>query len=457
MRVLSLVLALVAGSAGQLAAPHLPGVNVTAPAPEPRAHHNSSLGCGGDGEEALSVGEAASYARRLSSMNPTAAEKRAWDGQKKRLSAEEREMHALRAENAKRAANSRPGKLPHMGICVIGQADRLDLGSKVMNVFEKNTRFYTVDVVFALGPPGQARFVNKHTDAGGRKGWNAERIRNRVGAVLKGGRLILDMRPQDQQPMLHKEYVQQNDKDYRGPEAKDERAKSHVRQWRALYLCHKHFVHLEKTNRRPYEVFVKLRDDSLILRPWPIAARSYYSGTAVFKECNSWGGLNDKVSVIDGQHGYHFFARPLLDWYFSFSGVNNMHGRLKNPEHYLLNVMKKHGVPIKQVGPDAMPTLTSRTTEEGKSCIPIADTKIGHGANCVPSKCDLRFKVYCMRCSDSHASHLLVPLLHPCGGRFKAYCEIGKGRKLSMLPDPATSDDRAGGGSGDVDADYRPR
>lgn len=347
----------------------------------------------------LTFGEAAAHWRRLNSASPTSREHKEWARQRRELEAQRTRIDAVRAANKKtfKAHKMDPERL-RIGICVIGQAERLDLTSKIRHIVAANSGKHHVDLVMALAPRGDAHFVNEKTDAGGRKPWTPPRIRAKIGNALRGGKLIIDFKPQEEVPFLRSVYVTQNDK-YAGDRAKkDERARSHVRQWGALWQCHMHFTYAAKANGAPYDMFIKLRDDSYVMRDWLFENPAHWKGSVVVKQCNAFQGLNDKTAVLDAKYGEAFFARPLLDWYFSdFFGVAS-EVRFRNPESYLLGVMKHHAVHIKRVPPASMPTITSRVDAEGKMCIPMDRTKLGYHAMCVPVDCKIRATLYCKRC-----------------------------------------------------------
>ncbi|KAG8467839.1 hypothetical protein KFE25_006891 [Diacronema lutheri] len=347
----------------------------------------------------LTFGEAAAYRRRLTSLRPNSREQEEWTRQRREIELQRAHVDAIREANRQQFSSYKmdPARL-RIGICVIGQVERLELGSKVVHLLATNARKHHVDAVFALAPRGAAHFVNKQTDAGGRKRWTADRIRAKVGGALRGGKLIIDMKKQAALPYLRARYVMQNEKFRNNLAKKDDRARSHVRQWGSLWQCHQHFTYTQKANGAPYDVFIKLRDDSYIMRGWTLEKPSFWRGHVVVKQCLNFGGLNDKAAVVDAKHAAAFFAKPLLDWYFDFPGLAN-EVRFRNPESYLLGVMTHHHVPIRRVSADKMPTITSRTSADGAMCIPMDISKVGPRASCLPKDCAIRHTLFCKRCN----------------------------------------------------------
>jgi hypothetical protein len=376
--------------------------------------------------------------RRLSSLSPTSAEALAWRRQRRVLEKEQRHLLALetpltisaRDTHRHQLGTSRPSSVvtpsalklarlahtkPRLGVCVIGQISRLELASKLRHFLEPLGAIYKLDVVLALGAQRKAHFVNKHTDVGGRKDWSEDEIRHRITSALRArngnssssaGSVVIDTTEQEATPLLHYSYVMAGDK-YDQLAQKEERVRSHVRQWRALWLCYGHFVRLEIANGEPYAGLVKLREDSLLLKPIAALRKPhFFRGVAVFKNCNAFEGLNDKVAVMDASYGYAFFAAPLLDWYFNFSKLEHSAVHLKNPESYLLAVMKAHRVKLRRVEADVLPAVTSRAQNNRATatCIPLQRPKIGWGAHCLPQDCEIRKRVFCHRCPDDDSS-----------------------------------------------------
>lgn len=371
--------------------------------------------------------EAALARRRLSSRHPTTLEIKEWRRQHEHLERERASLLAIdtpltyalahpgwrpplvapAAKTGRNATGSRREKL-RIGVCVIGQMSRLELSSKLRHALEPLSLHYTVDVVMPLSARKRTHFVNKQTDVGGRKDWTEGLVKSRIRAALRvrngttNGAVILDSSPQDASPLLHFSYVVSGDK-YDKLADKEERVRSHVRQWGALWRCYKHFVRLEKAGGAPYSGFIKLRDDSLFLKPLVSMRKpAFFKGFAIFKNCNAFDGLNDKVAVLDASFAYAFFAAPLLDWYFNFTAVQHAGPKLKNPESYLLAVMKGHRVRLRRVSADVLPIVTSRVQNNRATatCIPLQRPKIGWGAHCLPEDCDVRKRVFCSRCPE---------------------------------------------------------
>jgi hypothetical protein len=140
----------------------------------------------------------------------------------------------------------------------------------------------------------------------------------------------------------------------------------------------------------------QLREDSYILTDWRFDRR-VWAKKLVTKDCSSWGGLNDKVAMLDARFGYKFFAGPLLTWHFNFTKLLERED-IHNPETYLAKCMRLLHVPFTMVTAELLPAITSRLADDGSACIPLSDRKLGRGALCVPRVCAIRAEVFRRRC-----------------------------------------------------------
>lgn len=339
----------------------------------------------------------------LRSRAPTLWERMRWDVQKLQLIALEQQLASIRERNAmsamKEHAPERSSPM-RVGVCVTGQIARLDLDSKIEHLFSNTACACVFDIVFVLAQNTSA-YVNHDEDMGGRMEWTQQSISHRLNSQRSTspqlGRLIVDIGRQEPNPLLHAEYVAYGLKFRDNPTMMEERARSHVRQWRALYQCHRHFVEWERLNRAPYDFFVKLRDDTHLTSKWKLNVQ-LWENHVVVPRCDSWSGYNDKVAMLDGKFGYAFFARPLLDWYFNFSNIQANAFRLQSPEEYLRAVMMAHKITVRRVSGDHIRAVTSRFSESGM-CV---HSKMN--AICVESSCEVRRTISCQVCRQGETS-----------------------------------------------------
>lgn len=304
-------------------------------------------------------------------------------------------IQSLRTElSAERAEAGRP----RMGVCMTGQMGRFELRSKLENLIASNIEQYAIDVVMVLAPPDHTRFSNPKSDPGGRRHWSSEQIRAHTMRrfATQGMQLVVDASEQDSFPYVDSDYFKVSNK----PGLGIARIYSHVRQWTALVLCWKHFSRLERRGP-PYDVFVKVRDDSFILGRWSIR-ESQYRNKVVISECLGFGGYNDKVAVIDARHAETYFTRPIYEYSFHYPSLGINHG---SPESLLRAVLRKYEVSVRQVSVDNMPIFTNRI-ESIKSnasvCFVFDAFKIGRSPSCWPKSCLLRQLLYCAKCPLVH-------------------------------------------------------
>lgn len=367
--------------------------------------------------------------RDVKKWDPPPHELEAWRAQHGRVKAEEERRARLRAANEERARVAPPGVRRRLGVCITGQAERLELRSKLQRLVLPNRDAFDIDLVFVLGPVGTARYVNHLSNVGGRQSWTEQSLQRAIAMLEFEGRVRIQLRPQEPVPMLHYSYVNDSEKWSNDLGKRILRSRSHVRQWWSLWECHGHFVQLEAAAGRPYDVLLKLRDDTLLLQDLPLAAanRTRYGGHVVTKNCNNWKGLNDKAAVLDGAHGYSYFALPLLDWFMEYQKLRRFAkgGRLPNPEQYLAALMRMHNVPVNESPPDLFPFLTGRLMAgpDGapKTCVQIHPLKLGKGATCTPTSCRTRVAIYCNQCpggglgNDKASKQVLLGrLMHRC-------------------------------------------
>ena len=325
----------------------------------------------------------------LSSYLPTREEQLDWDRQRLEL---------------KKKLDIDRGPFPRtarrMGVCVVGQMERLELRSKVLNLLLPNSDFL-IDVVLVASH--SAFFANAFTDTGYRMGWTKESIRSYLEKEKKlaetngrrlYNRLIIDDAEQEPAPLIIPEYEHGARKEK--PTTALVRIQSHVRQWLSMLQCYRHF----QSQKVHYDVIVKVRDDSFVLTPWNIAKLNY-SGTIRIPECLGWRGYNDKVAVLDSQYAEAFFSGPVTDYYFNYSALNITAGQ-HNPESILKAALKRRKAKVRLAHIDDMPVFTSRFEHkqggQNISCFVFSKYKLGDDKKCFPTSCELRAKINCLAC-----------------------------------------------------------
>mmetsp|Transcript_16114 Transcript_16114/g.50492 ORF Transcript_16114/g.50492 Transcript_16114/m.50492 type:complete len:433 (+) Transcript_16114:94-1392(+) len=345
---------------------------------------------------------------------------------KEQLLAQLETIRATRAETQSTfAAGGRPvGSKPRMGICTTGQMGRFELTSKMENLIAINLERYVIDVVLVLAPTMKTRFSNPQTDPGGRRQWSAESIRSHILRRFRTHRndmqIVVDDSAQQERPYVNQEYKAISKKANLG----GSRVESHVRQWLALVRCWQHFSNLER-HGPAYDVFVKVRDDSFVLKWWPIK-ESDYKNRVVISECLGFGGYNDKVAVVDAMYAETYFTRPIYEYYFHYATLRLSRG---TPESLLRAVLSKYLVKVKRAKVDSMPIFTNRLerTSNTSVCFVFDSFKLGRNPACWPKSCLLRQQLFCAKC----------PLINPLAINLTDYFGSSHSREECHDPNEA--------------------
>lgn len=263
-----------------------------------------------------------------------------------------------------------------IGVCVTGQITRLELESKVHNLIDVNLNLgvsdlTAMDIVMILAPPNSTHFVNEDI-----KSFQMETdmyetgqdIRNYIAATTQsvnraGLNLTIILRSQEEKPLVHQWHVDHlNKKKMTMTDSQVvERARSHVRQWTALSECMDEIAKLEEWHQIRYDVLVKIRDDSYILQPFNLRNVEWKDAVGV-KSCLQWGGMNDKVAVMDRKFGEIFFKAPITAYYdpaIDWPTIQRTVG-INNPESYLNAVFHMRGLPIRPLANTQLPIVSCR-------------------------------------------------------------------------------------------------
>ena len=323
------------------------------------------------------------------------------------------------AVDAERPETATPSQSLRVGLCVTGQIGRLELRSKVQQLARPTIGGGSaLDLVFVLSPHNQTVFVNERPGFRDHYEHNAKAVElaassfvteedivaavnqllpsnrsNRrlslaerldgdfffstapatgaaaAAAATAGGfdrrllRVFVRLRVQAAGPPLLGWYVRQLDKPDMSAKQREVRARSHLAQWTAESQCLDEFERLEAGGGWRYDLLVKLRDDSFVLKPLNVA-RLPWKGFALVKDCLGWTGTNDKIAAVDRDLAPLFFRTPLasyenasLPWEQLQSATNIT---IKNPETYLKAVFSWAGLPLRELPPRLLPIVASR-------------------------------------------------------------------------------------------------
>jgi len=152
-----------------------------------------------------------------------------------------------------------------------------------------------------------------------------------------------------------------------------------VRQWQALTRCWQAI----DASARAYDVYIKIREDAILLHPWhPALAWQNEEGVHV-PSCLSWEGLNDKVAVvIEKDNARNFFLQPALDYFFNYDRLRalSVNDRIRNPGTFLLLSLVYNNSSIYQECASDLPVVRGSTrrnitcvTSSSLDCGPFKD------------------------------------------------------------------------------------
>merc|ERR1712185_371781 len=103
------------------------------------------------------------------------------------------------------------------------------------------------------------------------------------------------------------------------------RATNHVRQWANSFKCMDVIRQDEALFGFKYDVVWKMREDVYSSFPWQLSEEDY-KGRVLTKKCNKWGGMNDKVAILDRKYAKTFLTAPLLDYFLYYQEVKKAVG-----------------------------------------------------------------------------------------------------------------------------------
>ena len=258
-----------------------------------------------------------------------------------------------------------------VGVCLTGQTQRLELLSKIKNVFEYGKRINgTYDLVLALQNDSQVNFVNEGTVHRIMEGSTREKrdisehelnidlskkfevpTMNYLGTHLRPfvRHLAFNIAQTDNNSVLNEDYISRLDKGKRGIDWETRRARGHMNQFFHLRRCYDSFIELEAAHGFKYDFFVRLREDTYIakgLDPRIIkqtVKKTKNEKAIVTPLCESWGStrINDKGAIITRAAAYGFFIGP-LDHFTMFWQETKLPKSRLGPEAFLWHVYSEN-------------------------------------------------------------------------------------------------------------------
>ena len=237
-------------------------------------------------------------------------------------------------------------------ICLTGQLKRLELFSKVANIFAPNLRAGAVLGVFAYldnstemrATSGQGKAPDFYD------GMSAAALQHLLhettteAAVFGAEQLHVEVQLSDE----HQWFTVYNN-NTGGLKQHFQLNFAMMSQWRACALMVERH---ELKTRQFYDYVMRLRDDTYALDAWHLDAVSF-RGSISAVEPGGWGGLNDHNFVFARDFMQAFFRAPTEDYYMAhlhwMAGHNSE--EVGNPEGLLKRMADQHGAVVKPLHP----------------------------------------------------------------------------------------------------------
>ena len=268
-----------------------------------------------------------------------------------------------------------------LAVCITGQLSRLEIRSKVLGVFEPAERagvftrafvvvqdnrepIYTSDITYAL----------KHTSHKSRI-----EVQQDYRARLAPWLAKFDVREQnfDAIPAVNLSVLPF----YRSEKDTARRKfllKAHISQFSMVRNCAQLIVAYEQVHSIQFDTILKLRDNTVVLKPYVVPSPVKRLKAAVFiKDCGGWGGYNDKTAIIPREYMEIVLRGWVETLLLDYS--KEIHGRSKNSETFLKHLLVLNKIPVHLVSADEMPFVDARLYMGSEPCL------VSHEKDCHPA------------------------------------------------------------------------
>jgi len=286
---------------------------------------------------------------------------------------------------------------PSLGValCIVGQISRLEIESKILNIIEPLSKLTKVDVFLSLELGGDGHFFNAATsdvevthcpgsdlDVDGVKAAFAPYFRD--GAFENHSNVTVNLK---RWPNLYKDLHNMSEDTRRSTIANNFGQMKHLNDCAELTKKSE-----EASGGKLYDIIVKVRDDTIALRP-VVPQKLLSIREVTLKHCCWWGGVNDKVMALPRE----YLEKSLGTIYHSMLTVNNEFEHLdfflhhlslsKNTEQIVLFTLTGNKIPFRERtfeagdrdGDDYLPFVDGR-------CY-ASETPAGEGRWCIVSHC----------------------------------------------------------------------
>ena len=235
-------------------------------------------------------------------------------------------------------------------VCVTGQMSRLELHSKMENVFlPMKEAGFEIDVALVVST-GDTVFTNEEA----KKSYEVPSFKTHAEAATfltsepnKVNVVSRDSYPKLADPKVPEQYVRLLliNQDFRTKDEQRVRAQNHARIFDSYLRCLEHADEAEAAARASgdkttpyYDVFMRIRDDVGLMKPLHknVLAHAFPPppNSIVVTECRGWEGMNDRLAIVSPDIVRPYFELP-YQLLMKSKPIEDK-GAVRNPESYLL-------------------------------------------------------------------------------------------------------------------------
>lgn len=262
------------------------------------------------------------------------------------------------------------GKRGNVAVCITGEVARLEIDSKVKNLFKAlSEQQYSVHA-FVVMETGDGHYVNEETAGKTVVRLTSAEIQTQLKPFYQMGSFRPHVNYTAHISRWRETYLSDRQQ---STEEREKRLSSHMSQHANLKSCVDLIENRETQLGIRYDVIIKLRDNTLVTMPYTLRLghvlheNKSMRNAVLVKDCCGWGGINDKVMVLPRKHLRPALAGP----YMAIMGVErgNSYAKSKfvtdkkivNPEFLYKRVLQSYNIPILPVNSSVLPFVDARS------------------------------------------------------------------------------------------------
>ena len=263
-----------------------------------------------------------------------------------------------------------------IAFCLNGQLARLELYSKIKNIFIPNARIGNLVHVFI--------YLDNEVEHVKQTYWNYDYSKAMYGshskkelkavvddAATQSGfktrirtRVLLQPPPRHVFAIAHDGEVPVKDKPFTGHdgphdlfESAASRFQNNMRWMAGLRECARWVMAAELDQKWFYDVVVRLREDTFAFGPWLLSPPGLYRGGLSSMSMGNFGGVNDHNFVIDRLWLDDLYRGLTEDYYFNSTLEHEPWG---NPEHHIYQLATSYNIPLRSMTVCEQPLIPLR-------------------------------------------------------------------------------------------------